>query len=358
MRSMASTESGAQVQSCPSCGETVATTGLEPFGRVDCPACGQPLRVERVFDENFVVVEPLGTGGMGSVYKARDTRLNRFVAIKLLRKEFAGDSTFTAKLQDEARITASIQHPHVVEVYSVGEDHGQFYVVMELVDGGSLDDRMEDEKRISESQTLELGLQVAQGLQAALQAGLIHRDIKPGNILFVDRTRAKIVDFGLALLAAQHAETEGEIWGTPYYVAPERLTGAKEDFRSDLYSLGATLFHAVSGRPTFENETQSAAELKKLKSNPISLKEVAPEISEETVAVIDQMLRPEPVDRQKSYKELISQLEAAQSAYLAREEELRARWDWPARLAVWLGLLLFLIAVGYGVAFGGGTVRI
>jgi tRNA A-37 threonylcarbamoyl transferase component Bud32 len=351
MRSMASTDRGAQVQSCPSCGRPVETAGLEPFSKVKCPACGLQLRVERVF-ENYVVVEPLGTGGMGSVYKARDTRLNRFVALKLLRKEFAGDATFTAKLQEEARITASIKHPHVVEVFSVGEDHGQFYVVMELVDGGSLDDRMEDEKRISELQTLEVGLQVAKGLQAALQAGLIHRDIKPGNILFADRHTAKIVDFGLALLAAQHAETEGEIWGTPYYVAPERLTNAKEDFRSDLYSLGTTLFHAVSGHPTFENETQSATELKKLKSNLKSVREVAPDVSEETAAVIDQMLRPSPVERQSSYQELIAQLQAAHAAALAREEELRGRWSWPVRVLVSLGALLLVAALGFGIFIG------
>ena len=348
---MASTGSGVQVQSCPSCGEKVATAGLEPFAKVDCPKCGHQLRVERVF-ENYVVVEPLGTGGMGSVYKARDTRLNRFVALKLLRKEFAGDAEFTAKLQDEARITASIKHPHVVEVYSVGEDHGQFYVVMELVDGGSLDDRIEDEKRISEMEMLEVGLQVAKGLQAALKAGLIHRDIKPGNILFTDRHTAKIVDFGLALLAAAHAETEGEIWGTPYYVAPERLTNTKETFVSDLYSLGATLFHAVSGHPIFAEETQSAAELKKLKSNPPGLQTRLPEISEETAAVIDRMLRPNPADRQNSYEELIAELQSAHAAALAREEELRARWGWPRRIAVSLGVLLALGGIGYGLSVG------
>ncbi|MEO7725496.1 MAG: serine/threonine-protein kinase [Chthoniobacterales bacterium] len=348
---MASSGSGAQMQSCPGCGSSVKTTGLEPFGKVNCPACGHQLRAERVF-ENYLVVEPLGTGGMGSVYKARDTRLNRFVALKLLRKEFAGDAAFTAKLKDEARITASIKHPHVVEVYSVGEDHGQFYVVMELVDGGSLDDRMEDEKRISEKETLEVGLQVARGLQAALKAGLIHRDIKPGNILFTDRSTAKIVDFGLALLAAAHAETEGEIWGTPYYVAPERLTNAKENFLSDLYSLGATLFHAASGHPIFEKETQSAAELKKLKSNPPGLRSRAPEISEETAAIIDRMLRSNPVDRQKSYEELITDLQSAQAALLAREEELRARWGWPRWIAVSLGALLLLGALGYALSLG------
>ena len=272
---------GATTQPCVSCGRLVETEGLEPFSKLNCPACGAQLRVERVF-ETYEVVEPLGTGGMGSVFKACDTRLQRFVALKLLRREFAGDESFTAKLQHEARITASIQHPHVVEVFSVGTDHGQFYVVMELVDGGSLDDRIEDQKRIPELQMLEVGVQVAKGLQAALAAGLIHRDIKPGNILFTDSGTAKIVDFGLALLAEQHAGGEGEIWGTPYYIAPERLTGEREDFRSDLYSLGATLFHAVAGRPTFEQETQSAAELKELKANPPKLRDIAPAVSEET----------------------------------------------------------------------------
>jgi serine/threonine protein kinase len=344
---MSSSQSGAELQSCPSCGHPVETTGLEPFGKADCPVCGHQLRVERVF-ENYVVVEPLGAGGMGSVYKARDTRLNRFVALKLLRKEFATDAAFIARLQEEARVTASIKHRHVVEVYSVGEDHGQCYVVMELVDGGSLDDRLEDEKRISELETLELGLQVASGLQAALQAGLIHRDIKPGNILFADRHTAKIADFGLALISSQHGETEREIWGTPYYVAPERLTNAREDFRSDLYSLGATLFHAASGHPLFENQTHSAAELQKLKSKPRRLQVVAPGISKATAAVIDRMVRPNPLDRQSSYEQLVEELQAAHSAALARGEAGRASSGWLRRFGVSLGVLLALAAIGFG----------
>ncbi|MEO6872733.1 MAG: protein kinase [Chthoniobacterales bacterium] len=342
---------GAPTQVCPSCGNTFETTGLEPFSKVNCPNCGTQLRVERTF-ENYEIVEPLGTGGMGSVFKARDTRLNRFVALKLLRKEFADDRSFTEKLMQEARITGSIQHPHVVDVFAVGEEYGQFYVVMELVDGGSLDDKIEDEKAISEMRMLEVGLQVAQGLQAALQAGLIHRDIKPGNILFSDPHTAKIVDFGLAQLAAKNAEAVGEIWGTPYYVAPERLTGQSEDFRGDLYSLGATLFHAVAGRPTFEIETQAAAELKELKANPPKLQDVAPQVSEETAAVIDKMLRPDPADRQASYKVLIDELSAARAALLAREEVSRARWSWPVRLLFFLGVLVSIGAVGYGVFVG------
>jgi tRNA A-37 threonylcarbamoyl transferase component Bud32 len=348
---MSSTDSGVQEQRCPRCGRAVATAGLEPFTKISCPGCGFQLRVERVF-KNYFVLEPLGTGGMGSVYKARDARLNRFVALKLLRKEFAGDENLTAKLQEEARLTASIKHPHVVEVFATGEEDGQFYVVMELVDGGSLDDRMEDEKRISEKETLEIGLQVAKGLQAALQAGLIHRDIKPGNILFAARQTAKIVDFGLAQLAVQHAQTEGEIWGTPYYVAPERLTSQPEDFRSDVYSLGATLFHALAGRPTFENETQSAAELKKLKSNPVGLKEAAPDVSDETAVVIDRMLQPNPSDRQNSYQEVIAQIQGAHAALLKGEEELGGRWSRPMRVLGSLGALLLLAAIGFGIFVG------
>jgi hypothetical protein len=338
-------------QACPGCGRVVNTAGLEPFGKIECPGCGTQLRVERVF-ESYKVVEPLGSGGMGSVFKARDLRLNRFVALKILRREFAAEKNFTAKLQEEARITASIRHPHVVEVYSVGEEHGQFYVVMELVDGGSLDDRIEDEKRVSELQALNLGLQIARGLQAALDAGLIHRDIKPGNILFGDRNTAKIVDFGLALFAEQHAESEGEIWGTPYYVAPERLTNEREDFRSDLYSLGATLFHAIAGRPSFESETTSAVELKKLKASPTPLRELAPDVSSETAAVIDRMLRPEPADRQGSYRELIDELGAARGVLLAREEKARTRWSWRGRVLVSLGVFIFLAALFFGVVFG------
>jgi prepilin-type processing-associated H-X9-DG protein len=310
---MGSTEEGGQTQLCPNCGSRVDTNGQEPFATVICSQCGTAVRVERVF-EHYIIVEPLGSGGMGSVYKARDTRLNRFVAIKLLQKEFADKIDYSGQLQYEARITASINHPHVVKVFGLSRDHGQHYLVMELVKAGSLDDRMQNDTRISELQTLEIGLQVASGLQAAHEAGLIHRDVKPGNILFADGHTAKIVDFGLALLAEQKAETKGEIWGTPYYVAPERLSNEREDFRSDIYSLGATLFHAIAGRPTFEEQTQSAGELKKLKAKTVRLKAVAPDVSAETARIIKRMLQVKPADRYQSYDELIGQLRAAHTA--------------------------------------------
>ncbi|HXM32712.1 MAG TPA: serine/threonine-protein kinase, partial [Chthoniobacterales bacterium] len=144
--------------------------------------------------------------------------------------------------------------------------------------------------------------------------GLIHRDIKPGNILYGSEHLAKIGDFGLAVAAEQNAETQNEIWGTPYYVAPERLNNEPEDFRSDIYSLGATLFHAVAGQPPFEGETNSASMLRDLKEQPLSLGVAAPELGRKTVRVIDRMIAPDPQRRFASYDELIDELERARVA--------------------------------------------
>jgi serine/threonine protein kinase len=315
---VATPQAGAQTQSCPNCGTAVDITGKEPLAEINCPKCGTKLCVECSFD-NFALVELLGTGGMGAVYKAQDTRLGRFVALKVLRKELAAEPGAAEKLQQEARITASINHPNVVQIFSSGIAHDQFYLVMELVDKWSFDELMEVQHRIPEKQTLDVGLQVARGLQAAQRVGLIHRDIKPGNILFSDAQTAKIVDFGLAVLAEQKAESTGEIWGTPYYVAPERLDNALEDFRSDIYSLGATLFHAISGKPPIEGETDSAVALKELKKNAVRLSEVAPDVSPATIAAIERMLEVDPKDRYGSYEELIDDLERAQKALILRE---------------------------------------
>ena len=335
-------------QKCPACGKPVDVAEAEPLARVACPNCGEKFRVERAFD-NFVLVETLGVGGMGSVYKARDTRLERFVALKLLRKELSADPAEAARLEQEARVTASINHPNVVQVYSAGSAHGQIYLVMELVDYGSLDDLMAQLTRVPEARVLQAGIQVAKGLQAAHAKGLIHRDVKPANILFSDAQTAKIGDFGLAG-AAEQKEARSEIWGTPYYVAPERLNNEPEDFRSDIYSLGATLFHALAGKPPMEGETTSAAELRQLKSHPPDLRAIAPDISRETARVINRMLAPEPANRFTSYAHVVDQLLGAYRALpgvgaSSGEGKGRGRWLGAAVAVVLLAL------IGLGVFF-------
>lgn len=330
-------------QTCPACGTTVDTSAAEPLARVPCQNCGEKVRAERSFDQ-FVLLETIGIGGMGTVYKARDTLLDRLVALKLLRKDLGEDIDYAARLRQEARVAASVNHPNVIQVFSSGTDHDQFYLVMELVDHGSLDDLIEQQKRLREELVLEAGIQVAKGLRAAYAKGLIHRDVKPANILFADDHTAKIGDFGLAGAAAEGAEHRGEIWGTPYYVAPERLNNEAEDFRSDIYSLGATLFHAISGRAPIEGETNSAVTLRKLKCEPIDLSAVVPEVSVPTANVLNRTLAPDPADRFASYDELVTGLERAYGLLTGTGEFAKRR-----KLPWIIGTVLLLIAlIGIG----------
>jgi predicted RNA-binding Zn-ribbon protein involved in translation (DUF1610 family) len=312
-------------QTCPGCGKTVDTTEAEPLERIACPNCGKKVRAERSFD-HFILVETLGVGGMGTVYKARDTHLDRFVALKVLRTDLGAEEDYSARLQQEARIAAAVNHPNVVQVFDSGTDHGQFYVVMELVDRGSLDDLMALQPRLSEKKVLETGIQVAKGLRAAHRRGLIHRDVKPANIMFVDEHAAKIGDFGLASTATQRWETDRVIWGTPHYVAPERLSNQPEDFRSDIYSLGATLFHAIAGRPPIEGETNSATALRELKQRPLNLQAVARDISPTTARVLQRMIAADPGQRFSSYDDLVVELERALED--APDGSAAHRWRW------------------------------
>jgi predicted RNA-binding Zn-ribbon protein involved in translation (DUF1610 family) len=305
------------IDTCPSCGGAIDVSGELPFAQIYCPHCGEGMRARRIFN-NFELVELIGEGGMGSVFKAYDHTLGRMVALKVLRREMSVREDERAKLEQEARVTASVNHPHVVRVYSFGEADGQFYLAMELVEKGSLDDLMSIQTRVSEAQVLEIGVQIAQGLEAAAERGLIHRDVKPGNILFADARTTKIVDFGLARVLEEEAEARGEIWGTPYYIAPERLNYEPEDFRSDIYSLGGTLFHAIAGRPPFEAENASLVALKQIKSQPASLEAFAPDVAPEAAYVINRMLEKNPDDRYGSYAELVEHLEFARAKVLER----------------------------------------
>jgi eukaryotic-like serine/threonine-protein kinase len=314
---------------CWHCGAVLDAGGSEPLLRVVCH-CGQKHLLQRTFD-HFVPVETLGVGGMGTVYKARDTQLERFVALKLLRKDLSSEADHDAQLQQEARIAASVNHPNVVQIFGLGTDHGRFYVVMELLDHGSLDDLIESQRRVSEHQVLDIGIQIARGLRAAHRKGLIHRDVKPANILFVDEQAAKIGDFGLAAFAtqqSQNARNDHMVWGTPAYVAPERLCNQPEDVRSDIYSLGATLFHAVAGNTPIESSTNAATELYALKQHPSELRAIAPKVSGPTARVLHRMIAPDPKQRYSTYDELLTELDAARRA-LEMGDARRQSSRWP-----------------------------
>lgn len=341
------------LQVCPNCEAVLDISEREPLEKIACPQCGTEMLVKGQI-AHYVITDVAGRGGMGVVYKAYDPSLDRHVAIKLLRKDQSADKKLIQQLETEAAMTASVNDPNVVRVFGTGEDRGRFYLVMELVDKGSLDNLIQLQGRVAEAQVLQIGIHAARGLRAAHQHGLIHRDVKPGNILFSDANTAKIVDFGLAVFQEQEESVRGEIWGTPYYVAPEKLDQQPEDFRSDMYSLGGTLFHALAGRPPFEAENASLVALKHLKSQQVSLQSFAPWVSNSTAHIVNRMLNKDPGQRFQSYDELIESLEYALAQLHARagvgaertrvkleNEEEQKHYTW-----IFLGLAATVLILG------------
>lgn len=343
------------IEQCPACGTPVDASDAEPLSRAACPVCGAQMILGR-FISHYELVEEVGRGGMGVVYKALDTTLGRNVALKILRKDHSENAELISQLETEAAITASINHPHVVRVFSTGTFEGRFYIAMELVDKGTLDDLITLQGSVAEAQVLDVAIQISQGLRAAYQHGLIHRDVKPGNILFADAQTAKIVDFGLATIEQADAATSGEIWGTPYYVAPEKLDQKPEDFRSDMYSLGATLFHALAGRPPFEAPDATMVALKHLKSEAVSLQAFAPHVSGSTAYVINRTLSKDPDKRYQSYDEFIEHLEYARRELSEHASKPKAKQrlvleteqDQKLWSYVTFGMLGLLLIVGVG----------
>jgi len=296
---------------CARCRNEIDITKLEPGDGITCPYCGHEFLITRQFG-NFLLERQIGAGGMGAVFLARDMTLDRVVAVKVLRPELLTNERFMATFLREAEITGSLNHPNIVQVFAFGEHEGVYYMVVEYISGGSLDDKISEHKRITELEGIEIGISVARGLQCALEkGGLIHRDIKPGNILFNASNTAKVVDFGLSLSADTTDHFAGEIWGTPYYVAPEKLENEPETFSSDLYSLGATLFHAISGRPPYSGDDPNAVAAKHLSGNVISLKAFVPDISDQMAYAISKAMARYPEDRYESYDAFIQQLEDA-----------------------------------------------
>jgi len=339
---------------CPSCGTMIDVSEQELFVLVNCSACGARMRVRQDF-ANFQIQGVLGEGGQGIVYRAVDKKLNRPVAIKVIKREYSADSEFVRRFQSEARITASLNNPHIVKVYSTGEHNGLLYLAMEIVDHGSLYALMAQLKMMPEEQALDIGIQIATGLKAGLELGLIHRDIKPGNILFADGQTAKIVDFGLAILVEKQHEEQGEVWATPYYVAPEKLDGQAEDFRSDMYSLAATLFHAIAGRPPFISESNSMTELRRIKSQPVRLLNFAPHVSTPAAYAIDRALSFNPEDRFDSYEHFIESLEYARAEL--RKHPVKRRKPKVLKIGdrmqggSWVTFAIIAILTGIGVFF-------
>ncbi len=276
----------------------------------------------------FQLTDRIAIGGMGEVWKAQDQVLGRLVAIKILKEEYTGDDGFLERFRAEARHTALLSHPGIANVFDYGEEAGSAYLVMELVPGVPLSTIIERERVLSPDRTLSIIGQTARGLAAAHSQGLVHRDIKPGNLLITPDARVKITDFGIARLADQVPLTAtGQVMGTAQYLAPEQATGQTATGSSDIYSLGVIGYELVAGSRPFSGESQIATALAQVNDQPPPLSESLPA---PVRALLMPMLAKAPQDRPKDAKSLADAVDAI------RRGDIRA-----AEAAV-PGMLLFL----------------
>ncbi len=279
---------------CPKCGAPVRFGASPPLSMTTCAGCGATFLVPGQVD-GFLLLERIGVGEMGEIYRARDESLNRDVAIKVVRGTRAADEGLRERLRQEAQAAARLSHPRVAQVHALGFSGGHPYLVMELVCGEDMDVKLRREGRIDERTALQAAGEVVEGLNALHRLGLTHGDIKPANIVLDADGAAKLVDFGLSGMS-RHDGT-GAIHGTPHYIAPELLRGAPDSRQTDLYSLGATLYHLLAGKPPFDGETPADVVRARLAgpAKPISLH--APSLSSGTQRLVARLLEANPAQR-------------------------------------------------------------
>ena len=236
------------------------------------------LKTGMIIAERYEIVGKIGTGGMADVYKAMDHKLNRFVAIKVLKSDYRSDETFIKKFLSEAQAAAGLMHPNVVNVYDVGQDRGLYYMVMELVEGITLKDYIEKKGKLSAKETISIAIQMVTGIQAAHNCHIIHRDIKPQNIIISKEGKVKVTDFGIARATTSTQTISTSVMGSVHYTSPEQARGGIVDEKSDLYSAGITMYEMITGHVPFDGDSTVTVALKHLQEEIKSPAEEVPDI--------------------------------------------------------------------------------
>jgi serine/threonine protein kinase len=322
---------------CPGCDSKVFIPGdLPPLATEPCKKCGTSIMMPMQLRQ-FELRAKVGSGGMATVYRAWDTMLERFVAVKLTKKEIQAEPNAMENFVREARACAKLNHTNIIHIYTFDEWQGETYLVMELADQGSLDTRIEKLRQLDELQVLDIGIKIANALNLALTHDMLHCDIKPGNILFNSDHEPKLVDFGLARKTDAEMETAEYTRGTPYYVAPEKIKREPETFLSDMYSLGATLYHAITGRVPFEAPTPEEVVQAHVYTplTPPNQVEGAQHITQATSDAIAQAMAKNPGDRFLSYDQFSMALEAARSLLLRAQTQAPEESREPKRMTSW-----------------------
>ena len=331
-------------------------------------------------DSRYRILNRIGSGGMADVYRAEDTHLGREVALKVLHRRFSADEGFVERFRREASSAASLQHPNVVNVFDRGEHEDTYYIAMEHLSGSTLKQLIDTDAPLDQERAIDLGIQILKAAAFAHRRGVIHRDLKPHNVIVSDEGTAKVTDFGIARAGASEMTETGSIMGTAQYLSPEQAQGHAVSPASDIYSIGVLLYEALTGRVPFHGESAVSIALKHLNEQPAPLSQLRPEIHPELERAVMTALAKDPAQRYASAEEMVHALEAARAAIVGgangertavfapvpapaqrieeqweqpppfEDERRRPRWPWIALLALALaGIALALYAV-----LGGG----
>ena len=265
------------------------------------------IKIGMVIGDRYEILEKIGTGGMSDVYKAKDHKLNRAVAIKILKQEFSENENFVSKFRVEAQAAAGLMHANIVNVYDVGEERDIYYIVMELVEGITLKKYIEKKARLSVKEAISIAIQVSLGIEAAHNNHIIHRDIKPQNIMISKEGRVKVTDFGIAKAATSNTITSN-VMGSVHYTSPEQARGGYSDAKSDIYSLGISLFEMLTGRVPFNGDTTVAIAIKHIQEPMPSPRDFVPEIPISVEQIVLKCTQKSPDARYQSMSALIEDL--------------------------------------------------
>ena len=261
--------------------------------------------------KRYEILNRIGSGGMADVYKGKDHKLNRFVAIKVLKSDFRSDETFIQKFLSEAQAAAGLMHPNVVNVYDVGQDRGLYYMVMELVEGITLKEYIEKKGRLSAKETISISIQMVTGIQAAHNQHIVHRDIKPQNIIISKDGKVKVTDFGIARATTSSNTISTSVMGSVHYTSPEQARGGVVDEKSDIYSAGITMYEMVTGHVPFDGDSTVSVALKHLQEEIVSPAVEVPDIPKSLEKIILKATQKSTMQRYQNCEELILDLKRA-----------------------------------------------
>ena len=312
----------------------------------------QRLERDTLVDGRYRIEKKLGSGGMADVYCAEDSQLGRRVALKVLHRRFAEDAQFVERFRREASSAAGLQHPNIVGIFDRGEWDGTYYIAMEFVEGRTLKDIIREKGPAPPEAAADITLQVLRAARFAHKRGVVHRDIKPHNVLIDNDGRVRVTDFGIARAGTSDMTETGSIMGTAQYLSPEQAQGKPVDARSDLYSIGVVLYELLTGRVPFDAESPVTVALKQVNEAPIPPRALVPEVPPGLEAIVLRALEKDPARRFASADEFIAALEAGRTAVppppvveeVVEEEEPGGRRWW-----LWLLVLLALAAIALGL---------